>query len=71
MANALRLYASDPRANLRNFKKQSLTHLLVQRDFWNYVEDLEEILRPLHEAQKSSESDGSHLGHVTKRWLNM
>lgn len=33
------------------------------------ISDLEEILRSVHNAQKFSKSDTSHVGHVTKRWL--
>jgi len=31
------------------------------------INDLEELLTPLHEAQKMPESDSSHIGMVTNR----
>lgn len=46
-----------------------ISYWLFDNTFWPAVSDLEEILRPIHEAQKSSESDTSHVDHVTKRWL--
>ena len=68
--DALKAYAVDSRA-LISKDKTDITSTLLDRAFWNDVEDLEEIIRPLHEAQLSSEDDNAHLGHVTKRWLEM
>lgn len=66
--DALRVYAADPRACLMS-NRSDISYWLFDNTFWQAVSDLEEILRPIHEAQKSSESDTSHVGHVTKRWL--
>ena len=68
--DALRAYAADSRASLM-FNKTNISYWLFDNSFWQTVSDLEEILRPIHEAQKSSESDGSHLGHVTKQWFDI
>ena len=45
--------------------------MLVDRAFWNDLEDVEMILRPLNEAQRESESDGAHIGFVISRWMKM
>ena len=68
--DALKAYAVDSRSSLTK-DKRDLGALLLDRKFWAEVEELEEVLRPVHEAQLSSEDDTAHLGHVTKRWLGM
>ena len=68
--DALRAYAADTRASLM-FSKKDISYWLFDNLFWQAISDLEEILRSIHEAQKSSESDGSHLGHVIKRWFDI
>ena len=68
--DALRAYASDPRASMI-VKKVNIKDWLLSSTFWNRVEDMLEVLTPLHEAQKSSEADNAHLGHVSDRWLTI
>lgn len=49
--------------------QNNISHWLFDNTFWQAVSDLKEILCPIHDAQKSSESDTLHVGHVTKKWL--
>ena len=39
--------------------------------FWAELEQLRELLQPLHEALKMSESNKTHLGTVVERWKGM
>lgn len=68
--DALKAYAVDSCSSLTK-DKIDLRALLLDRRFWTEVEELEEVLRPIHEAQLSSEDDKAHLSHVTKRWLGI
>ena len=45
--------------------------MLVDRVFWNDLEDVEMMLRPLNEAQRQSKSDGAHIGFLISRWMKM
>ena len=45
--------------------------IIQNQGFWNCLNDLIDILKPLHEAQKMSESNKSHLEHVVACWLNI
>ena len=41
------------------------------RTFWTALECLRDLLQPIHEAQKMSESSKGHLGQVLERWKNI
>lgn len=41
---------------------------IMDRNFWHDLEDMIEILKPLHDCQVMSESGDAHLGYVVKRW---
>ena len=53
------------------FNRSNISYWLFDNTFWQATSDLEEILCFIYEAQKFSESDISHVGHVTKRWLGI
>ena len=63
---ALQRYGLDQRAALKGRQ-----HMLVDRAFWNDLEDVEMMLRPLNEAQRQSKSDGAHIGFLISRWMKM
>ena len=68
---ALQRYALDSRANFPAKQNQpggDTIRLILNHDFWTDVEITHQILQPVHEAQKKSESSKSHLGHVLARW---
>ena len=44
---------------------------LVDSNFWASLDDLINILRPIHEAQKLSERNGATIDLVYSRWLNI
>ena len=75
--DALKAYAIDTRSSLTFSKtpnsqsKTSVKEWLLSHAFWNNIDDMLEVLTPLHEAQKTSEADNAHLGHVSDRWLTM
>lgn len=64
---ALQRYGLDGRSSLTT-GGTSLINVILSRDFWVNVETIEQILQPVHEVQKMSESCKSHLGHVLQRW---
>ena len=68
--DSLRAYAADSRTSLM-FNRSNISHWLFDNTFWQAISDLEEIFYLIHEAQKSSKSDTSHVGHITKRWLGI
>ena len=68
--DALKAYAVNSCSSLTK-DKINLSSLLLDKRFWIEVKELEEVLRPVHEAQLSSEDDKAHLSHVTKQWLEM
>jgi hypothetical protein len=39
--------------------------------FWTNLENLAMIIKPIHEAQKISESNDATLGKVMPRWQNL
>jgi len=43
----------------------------MSKEFWTELEPLRELLQPIDEALKMSESGKSHLGHVLERWLKI
>jgi hypothetical protein len=45
-----------------------IIELILSCDFWQDVDIIYQILQPVHEVQKMSESCRSHLGHVLDRW---
>src|SRR5437762_10144347 len=44
---------------------------LPSRDFWAELESIRELLQPLDEKLKMSESGKSHLKHVLTRWMDI
>jgi hypothetical protein len=70
--DALKRYAHDfgdlpPSKRL----KTAVIDILKDRAFWTSLETLRELLQPLDEALKMSESGNSHLGHVLPRWMGI
>jgi hypothetical protein len=65
-AQALRHFVVDPRSS---FKKPQFMAIIADQNFWIRLENLLMILKPLHEAQKMSESGKSFISLVGGRWL--
>ena len=77
MKSALQWYALDPCAKfvVKSNKDDQIINLdadiiklILDHDFWQNVEIIYQILQPVHEVQKMSESCKSHLDHVLTRW---
>ena len=70
--DALKCYTSDcgdlPAAQRI---KQSALNVIQSREFWAQLELIRELLQPLDEYLKMSESGKSHLGQVLSRWLDI
>ena len=49
--------------------KQSALVVIKDKDFWAALELMRELLQPLDEALRMSESTDSNLGHVLPRWM--
>ena len=68
--DALKRYAHEfgdrpPKKRLN----QAAIDILRDPQFWRSLEPLRELLQPLDEALRMSESGSSHLGHVLPRWM--
>lgn len=48
--------------------KQSVLDTIISRSFWPALESMRELLQPIDECLKMSESGKSNLGHVLDRW---
>jgi hypothetical protein len=51
--------------------KQPVIDTIMDWDFWNELELMRELLQPIDERLKMSESGKSHLGHVLNRWMDL
>lgn len=72
--SALRAYAYDEHAafkNRRNKPPNRTLEYLQDPEFWTQLDELVAILRPIHEAQKMSESNHSTLDGIYTRWIDI
>jgi hypothetical protein len=67
--DALRMYCYQYAGE--NVMSQEILTKLVSPAFWTSVEMFKELLEPLDEAIRMSESGNSHLGHVLRRWAEI
>src|ERR1700722_4571226 len=51
--------------------ENKLEDIIVNGSFWTALSDLVAIVRPIHEAQKVSESNGATLAKVVPRWQKL
>ena len=65
--DAFKLYLLDSRTSINN----TIIDLLGSRQFWHEVEELRDLILPIHEHQIFSESENSHLGKIVNRWLEI
>ena len=68
---ALFAWLGDPNTKLGGTNSDSLEKTITDHRFWANLSSIEQILRPIHEAQKMSESDNSTLSKVVPRWLKI
>jgi hypothetical protein len=70
---ALFSWLGDKRAKMgkKGSKVNALEKVIIDHTFWANLSSLEQILRPIHEAQKMSESDSSTLSKVVPRWIKL
>jgi hypothetical protein len=69
---ALFAWVADNRAQVGKKKPgNTLRSLILDQEFWKSLTELSEILKPIHEAQKMSESNDSTLAKVVPRWLRL
>jgi hypothetical protein len=70
---ALFSWLGDKRAAMgkKGSKVNSLEKIILDHSFWTNLSSLEQILRPIHEAQKMSESNKSTLSKVVPRWMKL
>lgn len=64
---ALKDYAVDDRAKT----DKEVIVIILDKAFWADLEDLVEVLQPIDKVLTQSESQNSHLGLVTARWLSI
>jgi len=63
--DAFKAYVLDNRIQL----EQEVFQPLCSHDFWNNIEELCDLILPIHKVQVESESTNAHLGLVVSRWL--
>jgi hypothetical protein len=69
---ALFAWVADKRAQVGKKKQENtLRPLILDQDFWKDLSELAIILKPIHEAQKMSESNNASLAKVVPRWLQL
>ena len=69
--DALKRYVCDYEDLPANKRiKQPVIDIIKQREFWNGLELMRELLKPMDVLLKMSESGQSHLGHVLNRWMD-
>jgi hypothetical protein len=74
LKNKLALFAWVNDKNAQVGKKKpgnTLKPLIQDHEFWQGLTELSDILKPIHEAQKMSESNGATLAKVIPRWLQL
>jgi hypothetical protein len=59
---ALKAWLADFRAEI---KTKGVKEAIADKDFWNRIDDLLAIFKPIYDAQKSSESTESTIAHVS------
>lgn len=64
--DAIRAYLMDPRQKVSSNRVQTS---MCDPHFWLRLSELNELIHFIHEQQKMSESEKTHLGHVHCRWL--
>jgi hypothetical protein len=69
---ALFAWVADPRAQVGKKKGiNTLSSTILDAGFWRDLSELTEILKPIHKAQKMSESNSSTLAKVMPRWQQL
>jgi hypothetical protein len=69
--SALFAWLGDPRAQMGKKGENKLSSIITDHSFWIDLSTIEQIVRPIHEAQKMSESDNSTLSKVVPRWQKL
>jgi len=69
--NALFAWLGDPRAQIGKKGENRLNGIITNQSFWSDLAAIEQIIRPIHEAQKMSESNSSTLSKVVPRWQKL
>ena len=65
-------WLGDPKAQIGSKKgENNLSSIIIDYTFWADLSSIEQIIQPIHEAQKISESDRSTLSKVVPRWLKL
>jgi hypothetical protein len=59
------------RAKDNDCKDQAVLDAIIDAGFWEDVDELLDILKPIHNHQIMSESSRGHLGQVRTRWLQI
>lgn len=64
---ALRAYTLDERCQIATDVRESIQNT----GFWHLLDDLFELINFIHERQKMSESETSHVNKVLPRWIEI
>jgi len=70
--DAIKRYASEFQSHPASERlKQEALDAIMDREMWSKLEALREVLQPIDERLRMSESGKSHLGHVLGRWKDI
>jgi hypothetical protein len=69
--SALYLWVADPKAQMGKKGENTIALYITDSGFWTALTSIEQIIQPIHEAQKMSESNGSTLAKVVPRWQKL
>jgi hypothetical protein len=69
---ALFSWVADAQAQTGKKKGTNTLRLIIlDSEFWNKLEEVAVIIKPIHDAQKMSESNSATLAHVVPWWLKL
>ena len=69
--SALFAWLGDPRAQIGKKGENKLSNIIIDHSFWNDLSAIKQIIRPIYDAQKMSESDNSTLSKVVLCWQKL
>ena len=70
--SALYLWVADLKAQMGKKKgENTIAADITNPGFWNTLLSIEQIIQPIHEAQKESKCDRSTLAKVVPRWISL
>lgn len=64
-------FAVKPKEEKKLAQMRSIKAILLSSSFWDKLDILRRVIKPIHTAQVDSEGANRHLGLVYRRWLSL